>query len=87
MMPNPLSPHLQDDVYRFLVKNKLLRAKGIRDFVIRQRFNAMRDSRMPTNFIIEKLQQEYPYLQYETIRKIVYQRQEVAEDEMAEFGI
>ncbi|HED10851.1 MAG TPA: hypothetical protein ENJ10_09205 [Caldithrix abyssi] len=86
MMPNPLSPHLADDVYQFLVKNKLLRSKGIRDYVIRCRFNEMRHH-LPTSVIIERLQDEYPYLQYETIRKIIYQRQEVLEEELADFGI
>ena len=86
MMSNPLSPHLSDDVYQFLVQNRLLRSKGIRDYVIRQRFNQMRNE-WPTTLIIEKLQREYPYLQYETIRKIIYQRREVNERELSEFGI
>jgi len=72
-MYNPLKDHLTDDTFHFLRKNNLIREKGLRDFAIRQRFKALR-RKYPTYEIIEMLQEEYPYLQYETIRKIIYQR-------------
>jgi len=75
MMQNPLKNHLSDKAYQFLIKNNLLREKGIRDYHIRKRFNELKQD-YPTNLIIEMLQDEYPYLQYETIRKIIYQKPE-----------
>lgn len=76
MVNNPLKPQLSDEVYKFLLHNNLLREKGIRDYVIRQRFKELKGN-YPTYIIIEKLQDEYAYLQYDTIRKIIYQRPEV----------
>lgn len=74
-MQNPLKKHLTDDAFQFLIKNNLLREKGIRDYHIRKRFNELKISH-PTYMIIEMIQDEYPYLQYETIRKIIYQKPE-----------
>ncbi len=75
MMQNPLKKHLTDDTFQFLIENNLLREKGIRDFHIRSQFNKLKRSH-PTYLIIEMIQDEYPYLQYETIRKIIYQKPE-----------
>ena len=75
MMQNPLKNHLTDKAYQFLIKNNLLREKGIRDYHIRRRFYELKQD-YPTHLIIEMLQNEYPYLQYETIRKIIYQKPE-----------
>lgn len=72
-MQNPLKNHLSDDIFQFLVENNLLREKGIRDFYIRKKFNKLKDEH-PTYHIIELIQEEYPYLQYETVRKIIYQK-------------
>jgi hypothetical protein len=73
MVENPLKSHIPDYVFEFLIKNSLLSEKGVRDFKIRQRFMQLRE-RFSTQNAIEVLQQEYPYLQYETIRKIIYQK-------------
>ncbi len=75
IMQNPLKTHLTDDAFQFLIKNNLLREKGIRDFHIRQQFNELKKNQ-PTYLIIEMIQNEFPYLQYETIRKIIYQKPE-----------
>lgn len=72
-MQNPLKNHLSDSVYNFLLKNNLLREKGIRDYHIRKRFCMLKEE-FPSHIVIEMLQNEFPYLQYETIRKIVYQK-------------
>lgn len=74
-MQNPLKHHLTDKAYQFLIKNNLLREKGIRDYHIRKRFYELKQD-FPTHLVIETLQNEYPYLQYETIRKIIYQKPE-----------
>ncbi len=73
MVKNPLKAHIPDSVFEFLVKNNLIKEKGVRDFKIRQRFNTLRREHS-TQRAIELIQQEYPYLQYETIRKIIYQK-------------
>lgn len=73
MVKNPLSSYIPDSVFEFLVKNNLLKEKGVRDFKIRQRFHALRKMHS-TQQAIEIIQAEYPYLQYETVRKIIYQK-------------
>lgn len=73
MVKNPLKSHIPDSIFEFLVKNNLIKEKGVRDFQIKERFRVLR-KQYPTNKAIEILQQEYPYLQYETIRKIIYQK-------------
>ena len=55
-----------------LVAMGLLNEKGVRDFQIRRRFRDMRDENIPAYDAIEQLREEYPYLQFDTIRKIVY---------------
>lgn len=72
-MQNPLKTHLSDKVYQFLISNNLLREKGIRDYHIRNRFFSLKQE-LPTHMVLETIQNEFPYLQYETIRKIVYQK-------------
>ena len=56
-MQNPLKNHLTDKAYQFLIKNNLLREKGIRDYHIRKRFNELKQD-YPTHLIIEMLQEQ-----------------------------
>ncbi len=69
---NPLEGLVPDDVYQTLEAHHLLSEKGVRDYQIRQRFREMRDASVPAYDAIEALREEYPYLQFDTIRKIVY---------------
>lgn len=69
---NPLSGLIEDDVYELLESHNLLNEKGVRDYQIRQRFREMRCDDIPAYDAIESLRDEYPYLQFDTIRKIVY---------------
>ena len=69
---NPLSELIDDDVFDKLKKYKLLDEKAIRDFKIRQMYKDMRRE-MSTGEAIDKIQELFPYLQFDTIRKIVYQ--------------
>lgn len=69
---NPLEGLISDDVYETLEAHHLLSEKGVRDYQIRQRFREMRDANVPAYDAIEKLREEHPYLQFDTIRKIVY---------------
>lgn len=71
---NPLSGLISDDVYRVLEEHDLLSEKGVRDFQIRKQFRHMRRQNVPAYDAIERLREEYAYLQFDTIRKIVYRQ-------------
>ncbi|MEM6327326.1 MAG: hypothetical protein AAF791_09430 [Bacteroidota bacterium] len=69
---NPLSGLVEADVYSLLNQHNLLNEKGVRDYQIRQQFQAMRRENVPAYEAIEELREQHPYLQFDTIRKIVY---------------
>ena len=69
---NPLAEFITDDVYEILEQHSLLSEKGIRDYKIRQQFRSLRRDDVPAYDAIEMLRDDYPYLQFDTIRKIVY---------------
>lgn len=69
---NPLSDLISDEVFNTLRKYKLLDEKAIRDYRIRQMYKEMRRE-MSAGEAIDKIQEMFPYLQFDTIRKIVYQ--------------
>ena len=69
---NPLSGLVPDEVYDLLERHHLLSEKGVRDYEIRARFRTLRDAHIPAGDAIEQIRDEHPYLQWDTIRKIVY---------------
>lgn len=69
---NPLADLISDEDYARLSALNLLSERGIRDFEMRAKFRTMRRNKVPAQQAIERLQREYPYLQFDTIRKIVY---------------
>ncbi len=69
---NPLEGLVSEDIYQRLVEHDLLSEKGVRDFRIREAFREMRHRDTPAYEAIEALREEHPYLQFDTIRKIVY---------------
>ena len=69
---NPLAGLISDDVYALLNEYNLLSEKAIRDYQIRLRFRSLRRHGMPASDAITALRKEHPYLQYDTVRKIVY---------------
>lgn len=69
---NPLAGLISPEVYQVLTENDLLSEKAVRDFQMRKRFRALRNSNVPANDAIERIREEHPYLQFDTIRKIVY---------------
>ncbi len=69
---NPLGDLIDDDTYDKLIKFKLLDEKAIRDYRIRKMYKDMRRE-MSAGEAIDKIQEMFPYLQFDTIRKIVYQ--------------
>lgn len=71
-LENPLAELITDEVYQTLVHHSLLSEKGIRDYHIRTKFKSLRAKEVPACDAIEQLREEYPYLQFDTVRKIVY---------------
>ena len=69
---NPLSELIDDNVYNTLKKYKLLDEKAITDYKISQMYKEMRRE-LSAGVAIDKIQELFPYLQFDTIRKIVYQ--------------
>ncbi len=72
MRLNPLADLIDDQSYSLLEQHRLIDQKALRDYLIRKSFREMRE-RMSAGDAIDKLQQQHPYLQFDTIRKIVYQ--------------
>lgn len=68
---NPLAELIDDETFQVLEQYGLIHAKSMRDYHIRKSYWEMR-RRMCASDAIDQLQQTYPYLQHETIRKIVY---------------
>lgn len=70
---NPLSDLISDDIYELLNSQGLIDEKSVRDYRIRKKFKQLRASKVSAGDSIDTLREEYPYLQFDTIRKIVYQ--------------
>ncbi len=69
---NPLSDLISDEIFHILEERNLFNRKSLRDHIIRRKFQTLRDKQVPANEAIGALRNEYPYLQFDTIRKIVY---------------
>lgn len=72
---NPLSDLISDEIFETLNSRGLINEKSVRDHLIRKKFNALKTKNVSASQAIESIRQEYPYLQFDTIRKIVYQVQ------------
>ncbi|MCX7798066.1 MAG: hypothetical protein N2249_05550 [Melioribacter sp.] len=70
---NPLSDLIPDDIYQKLSSRGFINEKSVRDHLIRKKFAELKAKNMSAAEAIELIREEYPYLQYDTIRKIVYQ--------------
>ena len=71
---NPISDLISDEIYELLHAKGLINEKSVRDHIIRKKFKVMREEKVNVGDAIEALRQEYPYLQFDSIRKIVYHR-------------
>lgn len=69
---NPLADLISNEVYEALMSRGLINETSVRDREIRKRFKMMRANKMSAGDAIDALREEYPYLQFDTIRKIVY---------------
>lgn len=69
---NPLQDLINDETFVLLNEFNLFSEKAIRDYKIRKVFKEMRRS-LSAGDAIDKIREMYPYLQFDTVRKIVYQ--------------
>jgi hypothetical protein len=70
---NPLSELISDDIYELLSAHGLIDEKSVRDYQIRKKFKQLRADKVSAGNAIEAIKEHYPYLQFDTLRKIVYQ--------------
>lgn len=71
-LDNPLKDIIDDATFDELNKLKLFSEKAVRDYQIRRMFKDMR-MEMSAGDAIDRIREMYPYLQFDTVRKIVYQ--------------
>ena len=69
---NPLADLISNEVYELLTSKGLINETSVRDREIRKKFRMLRANKMNSGDAIDALREEYPYLQFDTIRKIVY---------------
>ncbi len=70
---NPLSELISDDIFDLLDTHGLIDEKAVRDYQIRKKFKQLRSGKLSAGDAIDAIRAEYPYLQFDTIREIVYQ--------------
>ena len=71
-LSNPISDLISDDIFELLNSRGLIHERAVRDYRIRVKFKALRAQKIRTGDAIDSLRDEYPYLQFDTIRKIVH---------------
>ena len=69
---NPLSELISDEIFHLLSSKGLFNEKSLRDYQIRKRFKRLRNENINASDAIDILRKDYPYLQFDTLRKIVY---------------
>lgn len=74
-MNNPLSEFVTDETYE-LIKT-FLNDTAVRDFVIRKKYKELRKQGFRPGDAIDEIRKEYPYLQYESVRKITVAKPKV----------
>lgn len=71
-LDNPIADLISDEIYDLLLSKGLINERAVRDYIIRKKFKSLRAQKLRTGDAIESLREEYPYLQFDTIRKIVH---------------
>jgi len=69
---NPISELISDEIYSLLTKKNLINEKNLRDYRIKKRFKELRKNSFSSTEAIEAIREDYPYLQFDSIRKIIY---------------
>lgn len=70
---NPIPELISDEIFEILTSRRLIHERSVRDYLIRKKFRTLRSAKWSAGDAIDTLRKEYPYLQFDTIRKIVYQ--------------
>ena len=71
-LSNPISDLISDEIYELLQTRGLINDRAVRDYIIRKKFKSLRAQKLRTGDAIDSLREEYPYLQFDTIRKFVH---------------
>ena len=71
---NPLNELIDDDTFDLLNSKKLINKNSVRNYEIRRQFWEMRREDIRAGDAIDRLHKKHPYLQYDSIRKIVYKK-------------
>ncbi len=71
-MSNPIRQILPDDLFRVLLDLNLINRKVLRDFEIKREYKLLRRRGLKSQEAIDALLATYPYLQFDTVRKIIY---------------
>ena len=71
-LSNPISDLISDELFELLQTRGLINERAVRDYIIRKKFKSLRAQKLRTGDAIDSLREEYPYLQFDTIRKIVH---------------
>ncbi len=71
-MTNPIHQIVSDELFDTLVELNLLNKKVLRDFQIKRRYLELRHAGVRSAECIEQILKEYSYLQFDTVRKIIY---------------
>lgn len=69
---NPISELISDEVFYLLKDRNLINEKNLRDYQIKKKFKSLRNKSFSSTEAIEAIRQEHPYLQFDSIRKIIY---------------
>jgi hypothetical protein len=71
-MSNPIRQILPDDLFRVLLEMNLINRKVLRDYEIKREYKTLRSEGFRSVEAIDMLLEKYPYLQFDTVRKIIY---------------
>ena len=71
-MSNPICQIIPDELYTTLLHLNLLNKKVLRDFQIKRQYINLREEGLRSAEAIDSILSEYPYLQFDTVRKIIY---------------
>ena len=72
MNPNPIYLLIPEKVYESLLQFDLLNKRKVRDFKIKCYYYRYRKEGLSSGDSIDRILEEHPYLQHDTVRKIVY---------------
>jgi hypothetical protein len=72
LIENPLSELISDNIYDLLSSNRLINETSVRDFQMRMKYKQLRASNVSAGEALDVIKQKYSYLQFDTIKKIVY---------------